>query len=60
MTETGTQTIMGFSKTIPHIYNTTGTFETDVEVHDLRTCFYDSWYGFATITVMEDSSSNDI
>ncbi|HEC81637.1 MAG TPA: hypothetical protein ENI42_04355, partial [Thermoplasmatales archaeon] len=58
--DSGYSDYMGFSETIVHVYNSTGTFTVDVEVHDLETCFYDSWYGFVTIMVEEDTGSNDI
>ena len=50
---------MGSSAVISYTYSKEGTFEPDVEVHDLDQNHYDSSYNFAIITVMAHNNQQN-
>ncbi len=49
---------MGESEVISYTYSESGTFEPDVEVHDLDNNRYDSSYDFAVIAVVAENNQN--
>jgi hypothetical protein len=50
---------MGSSIVISYTYSESGTFEPDIEVHDLDENNYDSNYNFALITVAANNNQNN-
>ncbi|MEF8879260.1 MAG: hypothetical protein V5A64_02560 [Candidatus Thermoplasmatota archaeon] len=54
-----TEGYMDSTATISYTYSKTGTFEPDVEVHDLNENNYDSSYNFGLITVAENNNQDN-